>query len=51
MDKPKIKKRLGGSPYRADAFFMTFYHGTDLGDNIGRHREKESRQVDRYSAI
>lgn len=30
MDKPKIKKRLGRSPDRGDAFFMTFYNDVNL---------------------
>ena len=30
LDKPKIKKKLGRSPDRGDAFFMTFYYDLDL---------------------
>jgi len=30
LHKPKLKTKLGRSPDRGDAFFMTFYHGVDL---------------------
>lgn len=30
MDKPNLKKRIGRSPDRADAFFMTFAYDTSL---------------------
>ena len=30
LEKPKLKKRLGRSPDRGDAFFMTFYRDMDL---------------------
>lgn len=30
LEKPKLKRRLGRSPDRGDAFFMTFYYGKQL---------------------
>jgi phage terminase large subunit len=33
--KPKLKKRLGRSPDRGDAFFMTFYNAVDLKTDKG----------------
>ena len=30
LDKPKLKSKLGRSPDRGDAFFMSFFNGADL---------------------
>ena len=38
INKPKLKKRLGRSPDRGDAFFMTFYEAIDLRND----KEKDS---------
>ena len=30
IDKPRLRQKLGRSPDRGDAFFLSFYHGADL---------------------
>ena len=51
MDKPKLRKRIGHSPDRGDAFFMTFYYGTDLMDQAKQNAMNAPTTSDLYSAI
>ena len=52
MDKPKLKLRLGRSPDRGDAFFLTFYDDLDLKkpEAINPDIYKDTK-TDIYSAI
>ena len=52
IDKPNLKKRLGRSPDRGDAFFLTFVEdsGMDVYDNA-MNVQKSVTQNDIYSAI
>jgi len=53
MDKPNLKRRLGRSPDRGDAFFMTFAHDVsmDVFSNETPSYVQTPRQSDPYSAI
>lgn len=50
MDKPKLKQRLGRSPDRGDAFFLTFYEQIDL-KQLSQEVIITNIERDRYSAI
>lgn len=49
VDKPKLKSRLGRSPDRGDAFFMTFYDDLDLRVMGGVMTQPKTDDL--YSAI
>ncbi|MEK6881073.1 MAG: hypothetical protein AABY22_15750, partial [Nanoarchaeota archaeon] len=51
MDKPRLKQRLGRSPDRGDAFFMTFYFGGDLKQSSRGGVVNQNTQKEIYSAI
>ena len=48
MDKPKLKQRLGRSPDRGDAFFLTFYQAVNLGK---QQPTSQSTRNDLHSSI
>ena len=54
MDKPNLKKRIGRSPDRGDAFLMTFVYDDSM-EAHSRHEEDiivtRSGNTDPHSAI
>ena len=51
LDKPKLKQRLGRSPDRGDAFFLTFYNNTNLVEKNISSVVYRTTQEDIYSPI
>lgn len=52
LDKPRLVQKLGRSPDRGDAFFLTFYHGADLvGANVQHGVSRKTTKEDIYSPI
>lgn len=51
LDKPRLRQKLGRSPDRGDAFFLTFYFGADLlsASQIGIMKRETKEDI--YSAI
>lgn len=53
LDKVKLRKKLGKSPDRGDAFYMTFYNGADLllGSEYSHRFSVKKTSEDIFNAI
>ena len=51
LEKPKLRKKLGRSPDRGDAFFMTFYKDSDLRSSVNYGVTTPPTKKDLHSAI